>query len=666
MEHEYLYGHMVQEHYVERVRRIAEERAAERAAVKTREDLKTLSRSVHQRILRCFGPKPEATPLNVRTEGAVEREGYTIEKLLFDSRPGFPVTANLYLPKGQEPPFPAVLGTCGHSMAGKAEPLYQAFCRHLARMGYAVLIYDPISQGERLQYLGLPRKRQPGANTRDHNMMGNQMHLLGGYFGMWRGWDGIRALDVLLDRPEIDRSRVGLTGNSGGGTMTTWLTGLDSRFTMAAPSCFVTRYLNNLENEESQDAEQVPPGLLAAGLDLADFYVARIPRPVILLGKANDFFDRRGLEDTYRELRRLYKIAGAEENVQLFIGPGDHGYHIENRQAMYRFFNEMAGVDADPTEPQPLKVEVPETLNVTPRGQVHHLNPRTVFDFTRDRANRAADARKGLAGAELREAVARRLALSDRDGPPHYRVLRTSWVKLTKTQRPADNRFPVETEPGIQAMLHAFSEQRMFQLPEGETATVYVPHLSALQEFKGRKTPSADPLFAVEPRGIGHMAALTCHLGDFFAPYDSDFMYATYGQMLDEPYSGRRMHDVLRALDLLASRGYTDVHLVGRGLGALWATFAGVLHDSVTAVTLHNGLLSYHELTQTPVYKWPLSAMVFGVLEEFDLPDCLRELAGNKRLTLVKPWDADMRTWRKDRLPAHLESLGLAGVKLGE
>ncbi|MFW6107961.1 MAG: alpha/beta hydrolase family protein [bacterium] len=664
MSNEYLYGHMVQEYYVERVRRIAEERAAERAAVRTKADVTKLSRSVRRKIRRCFGPRPDETPLNPRTTGTVERDAYTIEKLIFDSRPDFPVTANLYLPKQGEPPFPAVLGTCGHAQAGKGCELYQGFARHLARMGYVVLMYDPISQGERLQYLGIRRSRRPGGLCPDHNMMGNQMHLLGGFFGMWRAWDGIRALDLLLARPEVDRGRVGVTGNSGGGTMTTWLTGLDARFTMAAPSCFVTRYLNNLENEESQDAEQVPPGLLAAGLDQADFYVARIPRPTILLGKANDFFDRRGLEDTYEELRRLYRMAGAEENVQLFLGPGDHGYDVENREAMYRFFNRHAGVDADPTEPRPLKTELPETLQAAPRGQVHYLKPRTVFDFTRDAASELAAEREGLRGAALHRAIVRRLALSRRTGPPRYRVLRTKWVELTKTKRPADNRFPIETEPGMLAMLHAFSEQRLFQLPTGERATVYVPHMSALQEFAKRKTPAADPLFAVDVRGIGMMTALSCDLGDFFAPYDSDYMYATYGQMLGEPYSGRRVHDLLCALDLLESQGYADVHLVGRGLGAVWATFAAVLHDAVTQVTLHNALLSYHELTQTPTYKWPLSAFVFGVLAEFDLPDCLRELAAEKDLTLVKPWDADMRTWRKGDLSGHINATGLADVPL--
>jgi len=141
-------------------------------------------------------------------------------------------------------------------------------------------------------------------------------------------------------------------------------------------------------------------------------------------------------------------------------------------------------------------------------------------------------------------------------------------------------------------------------------------------------------------------------------------MYATYGQMLNEPYSGRRVHDVLCALDLLADKGYRDVHLVGRGLGAIWATFAACLHPRVKRVTLHNALLSYHELTQVPVYTWPLSSLVFGILKDFDLPDCLRELARRKKLTLAAPWDAHQRPWKREALRAHLKALGLSGIRV--
>ena len=177
----------------------------------------------HQRIRECFGPEPERTALNPRVTGTVERDAYTIENVIFESRPGMLVTANLYIPKGRPFPLPGVVGTCGHSDNGKAEAAYQSFSQALARQGYVVLIYDPIGQGERLQYVNEKLGSRIGVGVYEHLYAGNQQMLVGEFFGAWRAWDGIRALDYLLTRKEVDPKHIGVTGNSGGGTMTTWL-----------------------------------------------------------------------------------------------------------------------------------------------------------------------------------------------------------------------------------------------------------------------------------------------------------------------------------------------------------------------------------------------------------------------------------------------------------
>ena len=662
MSNEYRYGHMVEEYYVARLRAITQSRAQTRARIRTRADVIELRREVRRKLRRCFGSFPARTPLNARVTGTVVRKDYRIENVIYESRPGFPVTANLYVPTRCRGPFPAVLGACGHSDTGKVCEVYQAFSQNLARQGYIVLIYDPISQGERLQYPKREGAAHPVGCCQEHNMAGNQMSLLGNFFGLWRTWDGIRGLDYLLSRPEADPTRVGVTGNSGGGTLSTYLTALDDRFTMAAPSCFVTRYLNNLENELPADSEQIPPGIVAAGLDTADFFVAQIPRPTLLLGQNNDYFDRRGLEATYEELRRLYAILGAEEDVQLFIGPTDHGYSIHNREAMYRFFNRHAGIRASGRERGPGRSEKEEVLQVTPRGQVHKMGVRRVFDFTKDEAQRAAKSRKSLSGKKLAERMASTLGLPKRSGAPHYRVLRGQ--PLSAKRHRFVSCFAVETEPGIRALLHVLPlEGRRFHFPRARNATVYVPHLSAVREMAGGKAPGTDPLFAVDMRGIGQLAPVSCNCQEFFASYDADYFYASQGHMLAEPYCGRRVHDLLCVLDLFEAQGYGAVHLVGRGLGAITATFAACLHPLVNQVTLHNALLSYHELTQVPVRSWPWSSMVFGILKDFDLPDCYRELKG-KKLTLVTPWTSQMRPWRRDKLAGHLKSLGLEGLKV--
>ncbi len=137
----------MQEWYVERVRAAEELGVEARAKLKTKADAEAYVRGVRDKIAACFGPFPEKTPLNAKVTGKLERDAYTIEKVVFESRPGFFVTANLYVPhaakKGKK--LPGVVGSCGHSHNGKAEPAYQSFCQGLARMGYVVLSDDPIA-----------------------------------------------------------------------------------------------------------------------------------------------------------------------------------------------------------------------------------------------------------------------------------------------------------------------------------------------------------------------------------------------------------------------------------------------------------------------------------------------------------------------------------------
>lgn len=281
---------------------VAEARKAENAhrrrwrELRSQADAERYVHLVRERCRMSFGPNPRRTPLNARITGTVERDAYKIEKVIFESRPGFPVTANLYLPKDANTRLPAIVGTCGHSTNGKASEFYQSFSQGLARLGYACLIYDPIGQGERLQYPNEELKSEVGIGVREHLYAGNQQFLVGEFFGNWRAWDGIRALDYLVTRPEIDPNRIGVTGNSGGGTMTTWLCGLDDRWAMAAPSCFVTTLRRNLENELPQDTEQCPPDVFPLGLEHIDFLAAMAPKPVIILAKERDYFDVRGAE----------------------------------------------------------------------------------------------------------------------------------------------------------------------------------------------------------------------------------------------------------------------------------------------------------------------------------------------------------------------------------
>jgi dienelactone hydrolase len=639
---------MVQEYFVHVVRQIESTGMAWRAALKTKEDAERYVEDVRKRVALAFGPLPEKTPLNPKITGVVERDTYRIEKVIFESRPGFFVTSNLYIPKGAGKK-PGVVGTCGHSADGKANETYQSFAQGLARLGYVALIYDPIGQGERLQYPNDALKSRVGVGVAEHLLAGNQQFLVDEFLGTWRAWDGIRALDYLLTRDEVDPKHVGVTGNSGGGTLTTWLCGLERRWTMAAPSCFVTTFRRNMENELPADTEQCPPRTLALGLDHADFLIAMAPKPVQIMSQEKDYFDRRGAEEANGRMRQTYALLGAEENAGLFVGPRPHGYHIENREAMYRWFNKFTGVSKEEHEPQ-LTIEKEQTLWCTPRGQVGpDLNSRSVMSFTAERSKQLAKQRKPLDGGALRVAVAETLKLPPPQpvDAPDYRILRP--IKSRGYPKKFFTTYAVETEPGIQAIVYRLGDEQLMSRPtQGiDKAILYVSHQSSDAELRSeplvKELIAGDPeaaFYACDVRGIGESQPDTCGENSFLTPYGSDYFYAIHSIMLDRPYPGRRTHDLLRVLEWLAAQGHREVHLAARGWGAIPGTFAALLSPVVTRVTLKNALTSYTALAETEQYTWPLSSMVLGALKRFDLPDCYRVLEATKKLKQVEPWGA--------------------------
>lgn len=640
---------MVHNYYLDQVTRAERRGLRIKEALETKEEAEAYVKEVQKKIRACFAPFPQKrTPLKPRITGTVERDEYRIENIIFESRPGFLVTANLYLPKNREFPLPGVVGTCGHSANGKAAEAYQAFGQGLARLGYVVLVYDPIGQGERLQYLDETMKPSLRGATREHALAGNQQFLIGQFFGTWRAWDGMRALDYLLTRKEVDPAHLGVTGNSGGGTMTTWLCGVEPRWTMAAPSCFVTTWRRNMENEIPQDTEQCPPRSLAMALDHDDYLTAQAPDPVIILPKEKDYFDVRGSEEALGRLKHLYKLLGAEENVDLFAGPTNHGFTQENREAMYRWFNRATGVSDAQTEPE-LTIEKDETLWCTPNGQVRELESRTVFSFTSATAKAMAKGREPLDAESLKKAVAAILKLPPREGPPRVRNLKAAGGDRKYPEKYFMN-YAVETEPGIQAICAMLTKENWFSRPPRAAgkgrAIFYISHHSADAELRGEplvreviaKEGEDIPVFACDVRGVGDSQPGTTgkDAHDYYGP---DYFYAIYALMLNRPYLGGKTHDILCVLDMLAEYGHKEVHLVAKGWGALPATFAALLSARVAQVTLKNALTSYADVATTEHYTWPLSTFLPGVLKTFDLPDCYRVLE-SKKLRQIEPLDA--------------------------
>ncbi|MFM7131975.1 MAG: alpha/beta hydrolase family protein, partial [bacterium] len=376
---------------------------------------------MHDWFQSALGPWPEKSPLNARVTGTIEGAGVKAEKILFESRPGHTVSAVLYLPN-TPPPWPGVIVPCGHSANGKAAETYQRVSILLARSGLAALCYDPIGQGERLQALKPDGKPLFAGSTAEHTKIGNGSLMVGLQTAHYRVWDGIRALDYLASRPDIDPSRLGCTGNSGGGTLTSFLMAVDDRIVAAAASCYLTSYERLLATIGPQDAEQNITGMIAAGLDHGDFLLARAPQPTMMTVATRDFFDIDGAWSTYREAKKLFGALGLGERVELFEFDDTHGFSMPRRVAATRWLQRWLLEKNDAvTEPE-FAILSDQQLQASPTGQVLAMpGEKSVFQINTELAASLAGQRQKNTGAKLISVVRQRLGLEPTTSPAQFR-----------------------------------------------------------------------------------------------------------------------------------------------------------------------------------------------------------------------------------------------------
>ncbi len=632
------YQHSVIDYYVAKVRKMRQERKEALSSLKSREDALAYQERIRQAVANAFGPFPkEKCPLDAEVTGVIQCDGYRIEKVRFYSRPGYMVTANLYVPDGLTKPAPASLGACGHSNLGKACDTYQRFPIRLVKNGFVVLLYDPVHQGERNQYVKLDYLGQGAGLCQAHNVMGEQLELVGESMPSWRVWDGIRALDYLLTRPDVDATRIGITGNSGGGTLSEWIWANDSRLAFAGPSCHVTTFMGNLENELATDAEQCPHGIISAGLEMVDLMFCQAPKPVILLGQKYDFFERRGYMEAYNDLRHFYSLFDAEGHVAMHLGGSSHGYSDELQKAMVSFFRQAAGIDGEMLDEEP-QMQATEALNVCASGNVVNEGSTPIYEIISGIANKLAAKRKAPASQkEWADCIVKLLDIPKCDSEtPHFRVLRAQRMKEQVWAR-----YAIETEDNIQAILHKRLPQYPDTLDIEDEITLYLPHFSTWQDNNEHAEcmTSDTHLYTLDVRGIGESMLGETETG-FLEPYGMDYMVHSFGFMLGQSYMGRRVFDVLRSLDLLEEDA-KNVHLVGRGQGAILAAFVAMLRPELKSITLHDAPASFQEWIEAKVCDWPAGNIPFGVLKYFDLPDLYAAL--EDKITIASKMNAYMK-----------------------
>jgi hypothetical protein len=278
-------------------------RDEEIAGLKSAEDWITRQKKVSDILMKTIGPFPEKTPLNARVTGIVQKDGFRIEKVIYESMPGLYVTAVMLIPDGKVKNRPAIIQVSGHGFAAFRSAGTQRQIYNLARKGFIVFAIDPLGQGERIQYWDDVKKGSVlgTSPTSEHSHFGNQMFLSGISPIRYFIWDGIRGVDYLLTRKEVDSERIGIYGCSGGGTQATFIAAFDERIKAAVIGCYITGFRRLLESIGPQDAEQNIYHGIKHGITHADLLQVRAPRPLLISSTTRDFFSIQGAVETYNE-----------------------------------------------------------------------------------------------------------------------------------------------------------------------------------------------------------------------------------------------------------------------------------------------------------------------------------------------------------------------------
>jgi dienelactone hydrolase len=598
------------------------------AALKTPDDLKRRQQDLRARFLEALGGFPEKTPLNARVIGTDQGDGYRLQRVVYESRPDHHVTALFYLPEGKGP-FPGVLMPCGHSANGKAAEAYQRACILMAKNGLAVLCYDPIGQGERVQLLDRQGKPAIAASTSEHNMAGVGALLVGGSTATYRIWDGIRSLDYLAGRPEVDPQRLGCTGNSGGGTLTAYLMALDDRVAAAVPSCYVTSLERLFATIGPQDAEQNITGQVAFGMEHADYLTMRAPRPTLMCVATQDFFDIDGAWASFREAKRLYGLMGYGERVDLFEYNDKHGFSKPRREAAVRWLRRWLLHQDDAVVEGEFPVRKDAELQCTRTGQVlEDFKGKSVFDLNAEREQQLAAGRASALASRTREETAKevRKLLGLGEGKP---LAKRKPVGQSKRDGVNVEQVIYETEPGVVVPALEFRPKKggALFLPlvlyvHGDGKAVNAGPGGPLEKMarEGKR------VVALDLRGLGETAPGVPAAGkpNYFGTDEKEAFLALH---LNRPLLGQRVSDLLAVLNAITADNPQGAEVIGVGAAAPVVLHAAVLEPGIEQVTLEGGVVSWSAVVRTPISHNQLTNAVPGALRVYDLPDLAALLA---------------------------------------
>ncbi len=588
---------------------------------------------------------PERSPLNARTTAHLDMGDYTIDNVIFESRPGFLVTANLYRPKG-EGKRAAILCPIGHYITdGKNAPDVQARCIKLARMGFVVLTYDAIGQGER------------NFSGNIHHEAGYALLPLGQTIAGWMVWDSMRGIDYLLTLPDVDPQRIGVTGNSGGGLNTLFTAALDERVRAAVVVGFTFEFNNWLKYAGTHCTCTHLPGMFR-GMEWFEIAGLIAPRALMMLqGDHDGIFPISGARRAGHNTEAIYALAGNASEARFTELAGQpHAYSRPYREVMYGWMAEHL-LGQGTGEP------IPEgdartlgggdgKLRCDPGGKIMPHSP-TVVQLARQKALEIIARMPEKMSGKMRttdEEWLRGVTLAD-DAPLPYLAPHNGTPTpvpggtLEKISFVSEDGEPILGLLWVPLQRTAPARTIIIADSRGKQAVAQSDMVRPLIE-------SGMAVLAVDLRGRGET------LGHMTSDWDTNFRLVANQIDFGRPLPGRRAFDLRRTVDYVRTRPELtsdELAVVGFGDDALAALLAAAVDPRIQSVVVSGYFHSFISqmrpmqshgddlgegwndaqlkgVLKTPEYDIDLGSVIPSALLTLDVPDLVALMAPRKVL----------------------------------
>jgi dienelactone hydrolase len=610
------------------------------AAIRTREDADRRKAEVRKKILDLIGGLPESHgPVRVKEFGVIQDDGFRIEKVAYQSLPDFWVTANVYVPAGAGP-FPAIILTPGH---GPGKESQAAWAANLAHNGVIALAVDTLGAGERYQHYDPELETSRVERSGEHEHASLSTLLIGKHVSRYFINDGIRGIDYLSQRKDVNSAHLGAFGCSGGGTITAYLGALDPRIGVTATACYITSFKELLNSTGAQDGEQTIPDFVKDGLDFADWVDLCAPRAYAIVSTTEDMFPFAGARATYEEAQRIYALYGADSRLQFITGPGGHGNLGPISPQILDFLVRNLTGEAPKTAFQAYRPAHPDDLTDTPTGQVStSIGGETVESINRKEAaglmvkERPVDSKTALAALQNRVRREAR-AVAGMTAQPGDPPLVTVESKEQKDGYRVET-LTIHSEPGIDLSALAIISDRAGPKPAVLMMDGAPKDRTAATPDVQRLAKSGHVVVLLTPRGVIPEASAMPG-GQAPSILGSNTAIALQAMAVGKSLVGMRADDTIRVVNWLVSLPDVDksaITVYGRGPEGMAALHAAVADARIAHVVLENTLTSYRMALESPLHRNLSDIILPGVLLHYDVADLL-EAASPCTVVLVNP-----------------------------